>query len=305
MRAERHLAIILLLVFAPTVLAAMPYSADWLQYSPERIVYEIDTSQISDNSANIYVKVTIPQSTMQEYIDKWSDFCDPTNTYPWFRPAFAYASTNNQTERMLKIVSESNSVSFTVGNCGTVNIPLTYVVELPNGVLDGANLYGNYQHYIYAYFKYPYVFDFETMQATGMLPQTLRDTSAYGSDFDPTFGKGGALVMHPAGELLMDFNTYFDATTQPMYVCAYVGPLDGENGYQRFYMKYNNDKTVLIGTPGNQFSCAYLSEGLSGSIYVNSMGLDMRCGWYNCGGAQDIYWLWIIPGDLYNRILGR
>jgi len=157
---SRILPVILVVLVAPVVHAAFPYNADWLNYADKRIVYQLDVSNVSSNEPDIYVTININTQTLQEFIDKWSNVCDEIGRYDWFYPTFTYASTRNENQRMLEVVTYDSWQTFTVGSCGSVELPTRFVVKLPNGVLDGEDYFQSHTHYVYAYLKYPYADDF-------------------------------------------------------------------------------------------------------------------------------------------------
>ena len=195
--------------------ADLPYSIQWLQYANERIVYQVNTSDINSNTANIYVTLNIDPTTLQNYINKWSDYCDPSGYYPWFYPTFTYASTANQTPRFAQTISYTNYQTFNIGSCGTVDLPTTYTVKLPNGILDGGDNYASYQHYIYANLKTPYTYDFSDVLPDTVPPYLSNASITY--HFDPN---NGVFLSSPSitGDYLEIQRTV--DTTKPFYICT-------------------------------------------------------------------------------------
>ncbi|NPA97987.1 MAG: hypothetical protein GXO43_01275 [Crenarchaeota archaeon] len=300
----RHIALLVMIaIIAKTAYAAFPYSAQWLQYADERIVYQIDTSKITSNTATIYVELNIDPTTLQNYINKWSAYCDPAGRYDWFYPTFTYASTQNQSERMAKIVKYYGWRTFTVGSCGDVNLPTSFIIEIPNGTLDGGSSFSNYQHYIYAYLKYPYSDDFSD-NPIGYPPEEYNSTTTRSISFNSSFGRGNMLDALGSPEV-RDLSIDVDlSSTKPLYICVGQGNYFCVN--EKYYLVTDSGQSILLGASSG-YVCYNATRilrnaGLSGVVHIKELRMEQGyCGCTYCSGK--IYWWWIIPQETYRQIM--
>ena len=300
--ARRVLGVWGLLAFAllllPTGFASFPYSADWLKYADMRIIYEINTSDIPNNEPNIYVTVDIDPSTLQSFIDRWSDVCDPADRYDWFYPTFTYASTINKGQRMLKVVEYNNWQTFTVGSCGSVELPTRFVLLLPDGVLDGGIDYQYVTHYVYAYFKYPFVDDFYD---------------------DPVGSAPEGYELISGSTNVVEYKKHFPIGHRLNYVASRVRTprqftVDLSKPFLFCYqIRVDGSPIIILKVPPNEYSfrlregvgCTNLSallrsKGESGTITVSY--LDLSAGYIGLPSYALVDYIWILPQSVYRRV---
>lgn len=286
-----------LFVVLGTVYAAFPNSATWLPYADLRLIYQIDTSSITENTANIYATISVDLTTLQNYINKWSSYCDPSGVYPWFYPTILYASTNNKNLRMVKIVEMSNTQTFNVGSCGSVELPTTFKVLLPNGVLDGGSNFGNYQHYLFVNYKYPYFYDFEDAFPP-TIPPYIFDSDSGTINYSNSFEWGYYINPSPP-RLHVLINKTINTSDEGKYVlCAYAVD-DGE---------YHKDVWLSVELQdGNRYS---LSPAFNGKMCIDiARALKQKVGdgtydvkgvgVYDDAGGVNILWIWYLPKSIY------
>jgi len=301
-RTTTTLAAIFALMLIHTAYAAFPYNATWLNYADKRLVYQIDTSGVASNTANIYVTLDVNETFLQDFIDRWSAYCDPQGVYPWFYPTFAYASTADTTERMVEVVSFANFQTFTVGSCGTVELPTRFTVKLPNGVLDGGDNYAMHSHYIYAYLKYPYVYDgYESL--VGQPPIIMSDGSAV-IEFSSTFGIGHYYRVDGA----LDVNTSVAIdTSKRNYLCYYVYDVDdGElvpDLWLNFYLDdLNNYFQVSIDDAAECGPrCLEISNDVDNVVGSGNRTI-VRWHIHDDAVQSRVYYMWLIPDSEYEYI---
>jgi len=286
----------LMLVMLPFVHAAFPYNAPWLSYGAERFVYKIDTSSVTDNSADIYVTLSIDPTSLQNFINKWGGFCDPDNIYPWFYPVFAYASTGNMSERMAQVVEFNGWQNFNVPSCGTVSLPTQFKIKLPNGVLDGGSNFANYDHYIYAYLKYPYTWDFSEALVPN-LPPSLHDAAGT-TAFSTSFGEGVEYkATTPRSYFVTDIPIQSGGKT---YVCAWNKEESEIIPDLWIKLEFDNDENItktyyLVGR-----YCVDISDNLpSGVSRISKIYL------WNDTQYSDWYYLRVITQSIIDRIYNK
>lgn len=299
MQSAERMAILsaIILVVLSSAYAAFPYNAQWLNYADKRIIYKIDTSTVTNNTADIYVTVSIDPTELQSFIDRWASFCDPNGVYPWFYPTFAYASTANNDERMAQVVEFKGWQTFTVGSCGTVDLPTQFVVKLPNGVLDGGSNFASYSHYLYAYLKYPYTWDF--YDAIGPTPPSY--ISGAGTiGFSTSFGIGHSLS-YPS-RASFDTSIAID-TSKPAYFCGYV---PDPPAMLAFYIDDLSTKVSFSTFPNLvKSSCWDITSAIIGAVGTGTHTIIRVELWDAYGDPNGLYYLWIIPADVYDHIYGR
>jgi len=298
MKAKLALLAFLLLLL-PAGFAAFPYNAKWLKYADMRLVYKIDISGVTSNEPNIYVTVDIDPTVIQEYIDSWGNICDEANKYDWFYPTFTYASTQNSSQRMLKVVEYNNWQTFTVGTCGSIELPTHFVLLLPDGVLDGGGDYQYIDHYVYAYFKYPYADDFYD-NPVGYAPDEYYVVS------------GSPIIEYtkswPRGHYLNHFGarvriprTFTVDLSKPFLFC-YSGAAD--SGGPTIYVKVPPNEyrfDLPSGEKCTNISTLLRNQGLSGTVDITYIDLSYY-GWGIVNWAYLDY-VWPIPQSVFRRIL--
>ena len=287
----------ILISILPMSFASFPYSADWLKYADMRLIYEIDVSDIPNNDPNVYVIVDIDPAIIQSFIDRWSDVCDEANKYGWFYPTFTYASTINKGQRMLKVVEYNNWQTFTVGSCGSVELPTRFVLLLPDGVLDGGIDYQYVTHYVYAYFKYPYVEDFYD-NPVGLAPEEYEL-------------HGSAVVAYrkdwPRGHHIDDFGCSIKLPYQftvdlskPFLICYRSGV---EDGYFTLHVRVplSEHEFRLQGVAEKCANISWLlrSRGESGTVEIYYIVVrPHRTIWTNWSYLD---YFWLIPPNVFDR----
>ena len=283
--------------------ADFPYNIQWLQYANERVIYQINTSDINSNTANIYVTVNIDPTTLQNYINKWSSYCDPEDHYDWFYPTPFYVSTSNKTPRRVEITSFANWQTFNVGSCGTVDLPTQITVKLPNGILDGGDNYANYTHYIVLYFKYPYTEDAADNLST-IPPEEYNILSEY------SVNNTGTLVFGPTGRYRSTQDCGVRATRKidmvvnlsdktPVMVCANMGSPGAFGDMPSCISFHTSDGTTInidhIGLHCYDLRDLLASKGLSGTVTIDSIEV----------GNAVIYWYWVVPQNVYKYMINQ
>jgi len=294
---RRWVVFALMLVLLPLGFATFPYGVDWLPYADTRLIYQIDVTGLSNQ--DVYAIIDVDANFIQDYINRWSSICDPSNKYDWFWPTFTYASTYNNTQRMLEVVSRDNWQTFTVGSCGTIDLPTRFVVKLPNGVLDGDQYFTAYEHYIYVYYKKPFSDDF--------YDNTLGVDEYAGSaqlKFSSQFPKGYYFYGIGCSINFLERNVslYIDLDDGiPSVICSYSSGYDPPRMAVRVLGNYYE---VLVG--GGQ-KCANIEEalrnaGLSGTVLIEAVDLSTRAEGY-CDAHTSFWWWWFIPDSIIKDAL--
>jgi len=188
---------------------------------------------------------------------------------------------------MIKIVAAYDYHTFTVGSCGDVNLPTKFTLSI--GTLDGGSSFTNYQHYIYAYLKYPLSDDFYD-NWNGIAPEYTTYQQTY---FGSAFGQGYA------ANFTLEQNIPISTSLQnPAIVCISGIATDSLTstalGLKIYYSTSSGETGNITVT-----HCANITKRIIDAIGSDPASITItKIQPYTYAYTTDdyhCYWYWIIP----------